>query len=96
MHHLIHICLLAAGWVYFVTGLTYVLQQPQTAELAKSKGKYRKQELSLTPPILFLQINNQDDWSKRSIFQTFWKPECCAFFLFFELETLNFGYLLMF
>jgi hypothetical protein len=33
---------------------------------------------------------------KRSIFQTFWKDDCCAKFLFFELETLNFGYLFIF
>ena len=33
---------------------------------------------------------------KRSIFQTFWKLHCCAKFLFFELETSNFGYLLIF
>ena len=33
---------------------------------------------------------------KRAIFQTFWKVHCCAKFLFFELETLNFGYLLFF
>ena len=31
-----------------------------------------------------------------SIFQTFWKDEGCAKFLFFELETSNFGYLLFF
>ena len=30
--------------------------------------------------------------SKRSIFQTFWKPDCCTKSLFFELETSNFGY----
>ena len=30
---------------------------------------------------------------KRSIFQTFWKPDCCTKSLFFELETSNFGYL---
>ena len=28
---------------------------------------------------------------KRSIFQTFWKEDCCTIFLFFELETSNFG-----
>ena len=28
---------------------------------------------------------------KRSIFQTFWRLHCCAKFLFFELETSNFG-----
>jgi hypothetical protein len=33
---------------------------------------------------------------KRSIFQTFWKQDCCARFLFIELETSNFGYLLIF
>jgi hypothetical protein len=33
---------------------------------------------------------------ERSIFQTFWKDDCCAKLLFFELETSNFGYLLIF
>ena len=33
---------------------------------------------------------------ERSIFQTFWKPDCCPNFLFFELETSNFSYLLIF
>ena len=33
---------------------------------------------------------------KRSIFQTFWKQDSCREFLFFELETSNFGYLLIF
>ena len=33
---------------------------------------------------------------KRSIFQTFWKDDCCAKFLFFELETSSSGYLLIF
>ena len=33
---------------------------------------------------------------KRSIFQTFWRLHCCPKFLFFELETSNFGYLLIF
>ena len=33
---------------------------------------------------------------ERSIFQTFWKLHCCAKFLFIELETSNFGYLLIF
>ena len=28
---------------------------------------------------------------ERAIFQTFWKLHCCAKFLFFELETSNFG-----
>ena len=33
---------------------------------------------------------------KRSIFQTFWKLHCVTKSLFFELETSNFGYLLIF
>ena len=33
---------------------------------------------------------------KRAIFQTFWRLHCCAKFSFFELETSNFGYLLIF
>ena len=33
---------------------------------------------------------------ERAIFQTFWKDEGCAKFLFFELKTSNFGYLLIF
>ena len=34
--------------------------------------------------------------SERSIFQTFWKVHCWSKSLFFELETSNFGYLLIF
>ena len=33
---------------------------------------------------------------KRSIVQTFSKPDCCPNFLFLELETSNFAYLLIF
>ena len=33
---------------------------------------------------------------KRSIFQIFWKLHCCTKSLFFELETSNCGYLLIF
>ena len=33
---------------------------------------------------------------KRSIFQTFWRLHCCAKFLFIELDSSNFGYLLIF
>ena len=33
---------------------------------------------------------------ERAIFQTFWKLHCCAKSLFFELETSNCGYLLIF
>ena len=29
---------------------------------------------------------------KRAIFQIFWRLHCCTKFLFFELETLNFGF----
>ena len=33
---------------------------------------------------------------QRSIFQTFWNPNSCINSLFFELETSNFGYLIIF
>ena len=33
---------------------------------------------------------------ERSNLQTFWKNDCCAKFLFLELETSNFSYLLIF
>ena len=33
---------------------------------------------------------------KRAIFQTFWRLHCCPDFLFIELDTSNFGYLLIF
>ena len=33
---------------------------------------------------------------KRSIFQTFWRTDSCSDFLFLELETSNFNYLLIF
>ena len=36
------------------------------------------------------------DYLQRSIFQTFWKPDFGARFLFIELDTSNFGYLLIF
>ena len=39
---------------------------------------------------LFADLN-QDTSGKRSIFQTFWKLHCCPNFLFFELETLDWG-----
>ena len=35
-------------------------------------------------------------FTKRSIFQTFWKPDCVTRYLFFEFETSNFGYMLIF
>ena len=34
--------------------------------------------------------------NKRSIFQVFWKHDSCPNFLFFELETSNFGYYIIF
>ena len=36
------------------------------------------------------------NFHQRSIFQTFWKLHCCTKSVFFELETSNFGYLLIF
>ena len=33
---------------------------------------------------------------KRSIFQTLWRLHCCPGFLLIELDTSNFGYLLIF
>ena len=33
---------------------------------------------------------------ERSIFQTFWKPDCCPDFLLLQLDTSNFAYLLIF
>ena len=38
---------------------------------------------------------NQKDFRKRSIFLTFWKLHCVTKSLFFELETSNFGCLLI-
>ena len=35
-------------------------------------------------------------WFQRSIFQTFWKPDCWPDILFLQLETSNFGYLPIF
>ena len=43
-----------------------------------------------------LFIESKRNICKRSIFQTFWKLHCCPDFLFNELETSNFGYLLIF
>ena len=31
---------------------------------------------------------------KKSIFQTYWKDDCCTNFLFLELGTSNFSYVL--
>ena len=42
---------------------------------------------------LVTPLNNE---SNRSIFQTFWKVHCVTKSLFFELETSNFGCLLIF
>ena len=40
----------------------------------------------------FLKMDNLfSGKTERSIFQTFWRLHCCAKFLFFELETSNFG-----
>ena len=43
-----------------------------------------------------IQVITTLEFFERSIFQTFWKVHCCAKFLFIELETSNFGYLLIF
>ena len=32
--------------------------------------------------------------AREAVFQTFWKVHCCTKFLFFELETSNFIYVL--
>ena len=37
-----------------------------------------------------------NDWTRRDIFQTFWKLHCCTKSLFLELETSNFDYLFIF
>ena len=47
-------------------------------------------------PLLQSILLTQGPIHKRSIFQTLWKQDCCARFLFIELETSNFGYLLIF
>ena len=43
-----------------------------------------------------LNSNKEQAVFKRSILQTFWKTDCVTRSLFFELETSNFGYLLIF
>ena len=42
------------------------------------------------------KIAGSSESVERSIFQTFWKDDCVTKSLFFELETSNFGYLLIF
>ena len=44
----------------------------------------------------YLYIVLKEALINRAIFQTFWKNDCCTKFLFFELETLNFGHLPIF
>ena len=48
--------------------------------------------------VSFFSVKSQRSVYKRqrSIFQTFWKVHCWSKSLFFELETSNFGYLLIF
>ena len=51
-----------------------------------------------------LRFSKEIDWYhhhqqflfKRSIFQTFWKPDSCPDILFFELDSSNFEYLYIF
>ena len=91
---------------------SYLLKKPHTIPYAPSTFQYFKSEKGkrqiyisrMSPQFwshsdqnsscfwLMYMINNL----KRSIFQTFWKPDCCPDFLFLELETSNFGYLLIF
>ena len=47
-------------------------------------------------PNNFSEFRKNMQESERSIFQTFWKHDCCPNFLFLELEFSNFGYLLIF
>ena len=44
----------------------------------------------------FQKLGKLECYVERSIFQTFWKPDFGARFLFIELHTSNFGYLLIF
>jgi hypothetical protein len=39
-------------------------------------------------------LQGQSQVKQKAIFQTFWKLHCCPEFLFFEIETSNFGYVL--
>ena len=48
--------------------------------------------------LLIFDIENcvvEGNFFRRSIFQTFWKVYCCTKVLFFELDTSNFGDLLI-
>ena len=60
---------------------------------SSNKKNQWKQKLSSFSVVVF------EFWRtrlKRSIFQTLWKPDFGARFLFIELDTSNFGYLLIF
>ena len=48
------------------------------------------------PLVIFLKKKPTFENINRSIFQTFWKDDCCTKFLFFELETSHFDNLLIF
>ena len=60
--------------------------------------RFGKYSFSIFEALYFLKryLCFSHGWIERSIFQTFWKPDCCPDFLFLELETSNFGYLLIF
>ena len=75
------------SWGYFVPDETW-----QSVEVAHKLGTVHVFTVKSTDQILWLQFFP----AQRSIFQPFWKDDCCAKFLFFELETSNFAYLLIF
>ena len=60
--------------------------------IIKADFKFEKNILDRLMSTMFLIM----ELDKRSIFQTFWKPDFGAGFLFIELDNSNFGYLLIF
>ena len=84
------------------------MQFPEGLENTPFRRLKPKLVISLVCPVSCLSLAETAIWadsgqlqfwsepSERSIFQTFWKPDFGARFLFIELDTSNFGYLLIF
>ena len=60
------------------------------------KSDDRMKKIEQPVRVAFVQNPPMVKFIKRSIFQIFWRLHRCAKFLSFELETSNFGYMLIF
>ena len=90
---------------YFLVTGTRMVQMPIRQEFSWSRIKNQsccKNGQTYEYEALRVSIYHINCWLfwnpylKRSIFQTFWKANNCTYSLFLELETSNFGYLLIF